>query len=95
MVGGYAKYWKDADDEFTTGLIAGIEQRLTRRLVFVTDYFQGSGEGYGVSPGFVFYAKDEGSNLPIYLAYQFDNDDRANDLLLLEIGYMFQLFGRP
>ena len=99
MVGGYMKYWKNApaiqDVKKTTfGTLAGLEQRINRSLVFVTDYFQGSGEGYGLAPGFVYYATENGSNLPIYLAYQFDNDTRKNNLLLFEIGYMFNLLGR-
>jgi len=99
MFGGYMKYWKNApalqDIKKTSfGALAGLEQRISRSLVFVTDYFQGSGEGYGLAPGFVYYATENGNNLPIYLAYQIDNDDRKNDLLLFEIGYMFQLFGK-
>ncbi|MBX7151278.1 hypothetical protein K1X84_06525 [bacterium] len=98
MAGGYMKHWKNApkiqDVKKTSfGALAGLEQRISKSLVFVTDYFQGSGEGYGLAPGFVYYATENGGNLPIYLAYQFDNDDRKNDLLLFEIGYMFQLFG--
>lgn len=99
MVGGYMKIWKNApavqDVKKTSfGALAGIEQRINRSLVFVTDYFQGSGEGYGLAPGLVYYATENGSNLPIYLAYQIDNDERKNDLLLFEIGYMFQMFGK-
>ena len=99
MFGGYMKYWRNApaiqDIKKTSfGALAGLEQRIGRSLVFVTDYFQGSGEGYGLAPGFVYYATENGNNLPIYLAYQIDNDDRKNDLLLFEIGYMFQLFGK-
>ncbi len=99
MIGGYGKYWKDAKTidpaahKFTKGIIAGFEQRISKSLVFVTDYFQGSGEGYGLAPGFVFYAMDDGNNLPLYLAYQFDNDSKKNNLLLFEIGYTFNLFG--
>lgn len=99
MAGGYAKFWKDAPNRIkdgkktTPGFLAGLEQRLSKSLVFVTDYFQGSGEGYGLAPGFVWYAMDHGNNLPVYLAYQFDNDSRKNDLLLFEIGYTFRMFG--
>lgn len=92
MAGAYGKIWKDNPGKnFKQGAIAGVEQRITKSLVFVTDYFGGSGEGYGLAPGFVYYATGNGSNLPIYLAYQFDNDDRKNDLLLFEIGYTFSL----
>ncbi len=94
MAGGYGKYWKDnPGKKFTNGFLAGFEQRLSKKLVFVTDYFQGSGEGFGLAPGFVYYAMDNGNNLPIYLAYQIDNDTRKNDLILFEIGYTFKLFG--
>ncbi|MEK6783539.1 MAG: hypothetical protein AABY93_17685 [Bacteroidota bacterium] len=88
MFGGYGKFIKNQTSQY--GLITGLEQRLSKSLVFVTDYFSGSGEGYGLAPGFVFYAKENGTNLPIYLAYQFDNDSRQNDLLLFEIGYFLR-----
>ena len=98
MLGGYGKYWKYSEEigmeKFTSGLIAGVEQRLSKELVFVTDYFQGSGEGFGLATGFVFYALKGGQNLPIYLAYQFDNDSRENDLLIFELGYTFNFFGK-
>jgi len=90
MVGGYGKYQKGQTS--TYGMIAGLEQRLSKELVFVTDYFQGTGEGYGLAPGFVFYALDEGKNLPIYLAYQFDNESRDYDLILFEIGYLLKFW---
>jgi hypothetical protein len=60
----------------------------------VADYFQGSGEGFGLATGFVYYALNKGSNQPVYVAYQFDNDSRDNDLLILEIGYTFNFFGK-
>lgn len=88
MLGGYGKFIKNQKSQY--GFIAGVEQRISKSLVFVTDYFSGSGEGYGLAPGFVFYAMENGTNLPIYLAYQFDNDTRQNDLLLFEIGYMLR-----
>jgi hypothetical protein len=98
MLGGYGKHWQYSEEigleTFTSGLIAGAEQRLSKKLVFVTDYFQGSGEGFGLATGFVFYALKDGQNLPIYLAYQFDNDSRDNDLLIFEIGYTFNFFGK-
>jgi len=96
MLGGYAKHWKESvelgQDEWQSGLMAGIEQRLSKKFVFVTDYFQGSGEGFGLATGFVYYAINNGSNLPIYLAYQFDNDSRANDAMIFEIGYFFKAY---
>lgn len=92
MLGGYTKYFGSKPVQY--GMIAGIEHRFTRKFVFVTDYFQGSGEGFGLATGFVFYAMGKGSNLPLYFAYQFDNDSRANDLLLLEVGYFFRMFGK-
>lgn len=91
MLGGYGKFQKDRSNQF--GLIAGVEQRLSKSLVFVTDYFSGSGEGYGLAPGIVWYAIQRGSNLPLYFAYQFDNDSRKNDLFLFEIGYLFRSWG--
>lgn len=96
MLGGYGKHWKEGPElgqkEVQGGLMAGLEQRITRKLVFVTDYFQGSGEGFGLATGFVFYALDNGGNLPIYLAYQLDNDSRKNDLLVFELGYFFRAY---
>jgi hypothetical protein len=91
MVGGYGKYvgsnWTP-----TYGLIAGIEHRLNKKIEIVADYFQGSGEGYGLATGFVYYALNQGNNLPLYFAYQFDNDSRDNDLLLFEVGYFFRMW---
>lgn len=94
MLGGYGKHWKHAESlgqkEFTKGIIAGIEQRLSKKLVLVSDYFQGSGEGFGLAFGFVFYALNDGQNLPLYLAYQKDNDSSENDLVIAQIGYFFR-----
>ncbi|MDZ4715231.1 MAG: hypothetical protein SH819_07140 [Cytophagales bacterium] len=92
MIGAYSKFRKSEANQY--GPIAGLEQRLSKKLVFVTDYFGGSGEGFGLATGFVFYALDEGKNLPIYLAYQFDNDSSKNDLFLFEIGYLLP-FWKP
>ena len=90
MVGGYGKFVKSSPNQY--GLIAGFEQRCSRKLVFVTDYFSGTGEGYGLATGFAFYALEGGKNLPIYLAYQFDNDTTQNDLLLFELGYFLRFW---
>jgi hypothetical protein len=90
MFDGYGRYSGISKPNY--GAIAGLEQRLSKSLVFVVDYFGGSGEGYGLAPGFVWYVLENGNNLPIYFAYQFDNDTRKNDVILLEIGYTFQLF---
>jgi hypothetical protein len=79
---------------FTSGVIAGVEQRLTKKLVFVADYFQGSGEGFGLAAGFVFYASENGKNLPLYLAIQRDNDSRKNDLIIAQVGYFFRAIKR-
>ena len=92
MFGGYGKYVKDQTSQY--GFIAGVEQRLSKKLVFVTDYFSGTGEGYGLAPGFVWYATENGTNFPIYLAYQFDNESRKNDLLLVEVGYFLRFWKR-
>jgi hypothetical protein len=91
MLGGYWKFFGVFENS-SGGLIAGFEHKLNNRLEFVTDYFQGSGEGFGLATGFVFYALDNGKNLPVYLAYQFDNDSRQNDVLLFQIGYIFRIF---
>jgi hypothetical protein len=78
----------------TGGIIAGIEQRLTKRLVLVSDYFQGSGEGFGLAAGFVYYAAENGKNLPLYFAFQRDNDSRKNDLIIAQVGYFFRAIRR-
>lgn len=87
MFGGYGKY---QNGQSNYGMIAGVEHRFNDYIEFVADYFQGSGEGFGLATGIVFYAMGKGHNLPIYLAYQFDNDTRQNDLLLMQIGYFFR-----
>ena len=92
MIGAYGKFQRGIDSQF--GLIAGVEQRLSKSLVFVTDYFSGSGEGYGLAPGLVWYALEDGTNLPLYFAYQIDNDSRKNDLLLLEVGYFIRTWNK-
>ena len=86
MLGGYGKY---VGNSSTYGLMAGFEHRFNDKMEFVADYFQGSGEGFGLALGIVYYAMDNGHNLPLYFAYQFDNDSRANDLVLFQIGYFF------
>jgi len=96
MIGGYGKHWNAApefgQEELTFGMIAGLEHRFNNYIEFVADYFQGSGEGFGLAMGFVAYPLEKGHNLPIYLAYQFDNDSRDNDLLLFQVGYFFRAF---
>lgn len=90
MFGGYGKFIKSETSQY--GFIAGVEQRLSKKFVFVTDYFSGLGEGYGLAPGFVWYATEGGTNFPIYLAYQFDNESRKNDLLLIQAGYFLRFW---
>lgn len=92
MVGGYTKHWGENAVQY--GIIAGIEHRFTDKFELVADYFQGTGEGFGLATGFVFYAAEEGHNLPIYVAYQFDNEGRQNDVLLLQVGWFFRMFGK-
>jgi hypothetical protein len=96
MFGGYGKHWNAAPEfgqkEMTYGMIAGFEHRFNDYIEFVADYFQGSGEGFGLAMGVVAYPLEKGHNLPIYIAYQFDNDSRENDLLLMQIGYFFRAF---
>jgi hypothetical protein len=92
MIGGYGKYQKEKSSVY--GLIAGLEHRFNDYIEFVTDYFQGSGEGFGLATGIVVYAAQKGHNLPIYLAYQFDNDSRKNDLFLFQIGYFLRAWNR-
>jgi hypothetical protein len=90
MIGGYGKYIGNIRND-TYGAIAGLEHRFNDKIEFVADYFQGSGEGFGLATGIVYYAMDNGHNLPLYFAYQFDNDSRFNDLVLFQIGYFFSL----
>jgi hypothetical protein len=90
MFGGYGKYIRSFDNS-TYGFIAGLEHRFNDKIEFVADYFQGSGEGFGLAMGIVYYAMDNGHNLPLYFAYQFDNDSRENDLVLFQIGYFLSL----
>lgn len=92
MLGGYTKYFGDNPVQY--GLIAGFEHRFSDKLEFVTDYFQGTGEGFGLATGIVFYAADNGHNLPLYFAYQFDNEGRQNDVFLFQVGWFFRMFGK-
>lgn len=80
--------------QFNYGAIAGIEHRFTDKFELVADYFQGTGEGFGLATGFVFYAADNGHNLPIYVAYQFDNETSQNDVFILQAGWFFRMFGK-
>jgi hypothetical protein len=91
MFGGYGKF-QDGRQQY--GMIAGVEHRFNDYIEFVADYFQGSGEGFGLATGIVFYAMDKGHNMPIYFAYQFDNDTRRNDLVLMQVGYFFMAWKR-
>ncbi len=92
MLGGYTKYWGENPVQY--GIIAGIEHRFSDKFELVADYFQGTGEGFGLATGFVFYAAEDGHNLPIYVAYQFDNEGSQNDVLLLQVGWFFRMFGK-
>ncbi len=92
MLGGYTKYFGDNPVQY--GMIAGIEHRFTDKIELVADYFQGTGEGFGLATGIVYYAADNGHNLPIYLAYQFDNEGSQNDVLLVQAGWFFRMFGK-
>lgn len=90
MLGGYTKYFGDNPVQY--GMIAGIEHRFTDKIELVADYFQGTGEGFGLAAGFVFYAAENGHNLPLYFAYQFDNEGRQNDVFLVQAGWFFRMF---
>ncbi len=92
MLGGYTKYFGDNPVQY--GMIAGIEHRFSDKIELVADYFQGTGEGFGLATGIVYYAADNGHNLPIYLAYQFDNEGSQNDVLLVQVGWFFRMFGK-
>ncbi len=92
MLGGYTKYFGYNPVQY--GMIAGIEHRFTDKIELVADYFQGTGEGFGLATGIVYYAADNGHNLPIYLAYQFDNEGSQNDVLLVQVGWFFRMFGK-
>lgn len=98
MFGAYGKHWNAGPEfgqkETSFGLIGGVEHRFNNYIEFVADYFQGSGEGFGLAMGVVAYPLEKGHNLPLYFAYQFDNDSRANDLFLFQIGYFFRAFGQ-
>jgi hypothetical protein len=88
MIGGYGRFIRKTESQY--GIIAGIEQRFTKNFEVVADYFQGSGEGFGLAAGIVYYAMDNGTNLPLYLAHQWDNDSPKNNLILFEIGYFLR-----
>ena len=92
MLGGYTKYFGDNPVQY--GMIAGIEHRFSDKIELVADYFQGTGEGFGLATGIVYYAADNGHNLPIYLAYQFDNEGSQNDVILVQAGWFFRMFGK-
>ena len=92
MLGAYTKHF--GDNPVQHGLIAGIEHRFNDKIEVVADYFQGTGEGFGLAMGIVYYAADNGHNLPLYFAYQFDNEGRQNDVLLVQVGYFFRMFGK-
>jgi hypothetical protein len=67
---------------------SNIALTITLNLLWIIS--RGSGEGFGLAAGIVYYAAEKGHNLPLYLAYQWDNDSRENDLILFQIGYFFR-----
>lgn len=92
MLGGYTKHF--GGNPVQIGIIAGIEHRFTDKIELVADYFQGTAEGFGLAFGFVFYAAENGHNMPLYFAYQFDNEGRQNDVFLVQAGWFFRMFGK-
>jgi len=69
-----------------TGMIAGYEQHLTRKLSFITDWFSGNNDlGYVTAgTGLVLSPKDS-----IYAGYSFGNHGRGNNSLGVYYGRTF------
>lgn len=68
------------------GLVAGIEQPITKRLTFVTDWSSGNNDyGYLVVGAGITMSKKS----LVYVGYNFGNQGRGNNALGIYYGYSF------
>ena len=84
--GGYHLIGKLDDDIDKTGVMLGVEQPLTKRLSFVTDWSSGNND-YGyltVGAGLTLSPKSL-----LYTGYSFGNEGRGNNYLGVFYGYTF------
>lgn len=84
--GGYHLLGSLDDDIDTTGVMLGLEQPITKRVSFVTDWSSGNND-YGylvVGTGIVLSPKSS-----LYTGYNFGNQGRGNNYLGIFYGYTF------
>lgn len=84
--GGYHLVGKLDADIDKTGVMLGVEQPLTKRLSFVTDWSSGNND-YGyltVGTGWTLSPKSL-----LYTGYSFGNEGRGNNYLGVFYGYTF------
>lgn len=84
--GGYALPGRDDGTGAKSGVMAGYEQPLARRLSFVVDWASGRNRFGYVTPGFSF-ATTSHSNL--YTGYSIGNQGRGNNALFAYYGITF------
>jgi hypothetical protein len=84
--GGYNLLGRFEDGTDKTGVIAGYEQPLTKRLSFVTDWFSGNNDYGYVTPGVGIILSPKQN---IYAGYSIGNQGRGNNSLGVYYGYTF------
>ncbi|MEP6819889.1 MAG: hypothetical protein ABJA18_10170 [bacterium] len=84
--GGYQRVGRFDDGTDKTGVLAGYEQPLTKKLSFVTDWVSGNNDlGYVTSgAGITFSPKNN-----IYAGYSFGNHGRGNNSFSVYYGHTF------
>jgi hypothetical protein len=84
--GGYRLVGSLDDDVDKSGVLLGVEQPITRKLSFVTDWSSGNNDfGYlVVGTGFTFSPKHL-----VYAGYNFGNQGRGNNSLGIFYGHTF------
>ncbi|HEV7797976.1 MAG TPA: hypothetical protein VGO73_07465 [Pyrinomonadaceae bacterium] len=84
--GGYTLAGRFDAGTDKTGVLAGFEQPLTKKLSFVTDWFSGNNDvGYVTSGAGITLSPKQN----IYAGYSFGNQGRGNNSLGIYYGYSF------
>ena len=84
--GGYHLVGRFDDGTDKTGVLAGLEQPLTKTFTFVTDWFSGNNDFGYVTPGLGITLSPKNN---IYAGYSFGNQGRGNNALGVYYGHTF------
>jgi hypothetical protein len=84
--GGYGLAGPFEEGTTRSGVIAGYEQPLTKKVLFVTDWFSGNNDFGYVTPGVGINFSSKNS---LYTGYSIGNQGRGNNFLGVYYGYSF------